>query len=249
MRYLLFLVLLCFVLSAIAQKDGTADAVSNGQLWNEVNLTHAHKKMVYQLDLLLNFSNDTADQYQLSKHMVNWGIRGWANYYITPRIKLGTVLSYQYNTNTPEVYQSAGKDIQQSFFVQHFVLRKRITIYNRLRFDNRFLENPTQNKWDYTARLRYMPKVVLTLNSNIIRKKSLYFLAQDEIFMPFGKGPFINMNMLQVGFGYCFTGDIILEVCYNHQYKKRVDLPSEITNALGLTLSLNNFLSIVKKKN
>lgn len=248
MRSCLCFFLLTFVLSPVfAQRDGTSDAVSSGQLWNELNLTHAYSKFVFQGDLLLNNSNDSTGRARISKHIVNWGLRGWAQYYITPRIKLGAILYYQYNTTVPEVSQQQSSEYHQSFFAQHFVLRKRITIYNRLRFDNKFAENVSTHSYDYSARLRYMPKVVLSLNSAVIRKKSVYFLASDEVFMPFGKGPAFNMNLFTTGFGYCFTSDIIFELTYTNQYKKRTNLPSEVTNALGLTLSVNNFLTLLRK--
>ncbi len=234
--------------SVFAQNSGELDAISTGQAWYEVNLTHAVNRLVFQADLQMSNTNDSNNQYHLNKHVAQYGARGWIHYYITPRIKLSASLGFWNNVEVAEVGQPATYEIRPSVQAQHLYNTRRFTLYNRLRFENRFVHHNQTNEFKYTPRLRYMPKVFVPLNSKSIRKKTCYLIASDEIFLNLGQGRLVDQNRANLGLGYCFTDDIVIEACYTYQSNFKTNAPYEITNALSLTLSINNFLKVMKAR-
>lgn len=249
MRYWLAIIFSILIHQAVyAQSGGGEITNSSAHLWNELDLTHAYKKVVVEGDLFMSHSNDSNNRYQIRKHFFEFGAMGWAHYYLTPRMKLSAGISYWQNLDVPEISQTPTKEFRPNFQAQHFIVRKQFTVFNRLRLENRFVENSITKKNTFTNRLRYMPKVFVALNSKSIRKKTVYFIASDEIVMTLGNSYLIDQNRATIGFGYCFTNDIVLEACYTNQYNLKEDAPREIINAFGLTLSVNNIMRAFQKK-
>lgn len=249
MRYCLFIFFLFLThLSVFAQSGGEEITNSSAHLWNEIDLTHAYKKVVVEVDLFMSYSNDSNHQYQIRKHFFEFGAMGWAHYYLTPRIKLSAGISYWQNMDVPEISQTPSKEFRPNFQAQHFIVRKQFTVFNRLRLENRFVENSITKKNDFSTRLRYMPKVFVALNSKSIRKKTVYFIASDEIVMTIAKGYLIDQNRATIGLGYCFTNDIVIEACYTNQQNFKDDAPKQIIHAFGLTLSINNIMRAFQKE-
>ncbi len=235
-----------FTQNGFAQNSGELDAVSSGQAWYEVNFTHAVNRLVLQCDLQMSNINDTNHQYNLNEHLGQLGARGWVHYYVTPRVKLSASVGFWDNINVQEVGQSASFEIRPAVQAQHLFNTKRFTLYNRVRFENRFVHHDETNDFTYTPRIRYMPKVFVPLNSKSIRKKTWYLIALDEIFLNVSQGRPVDQNRATLGLGYCFTDDIVLETCYTYQSNYKTNAPYEITHALGITLSINNIMKVLK---
>lgn len=246
MRLLSVIVFSALTHSVFAQNSGELDAVSNGQAWYEVNFTHAVNRLVLQGDLQMSNINDTSHQYNLNKHLGQLGARASLHYYITPRIKISASIGFWDNIEVPEVGQTASYEIRPAVQAQHLFNTPKLTLYNRVRFENRFVNHKQTNEFTYTPRLRYMPKVFVPLNSKSIRKKTCYLIAFDEIFLNVAQGRLVDQNRATLGLGYCFSDDIVLETCYTYQSNYKTNAPYERTHALGITLSINNILKVLK---
>jgi hypothetical protein len=247
MKFVFGFIFYCLIYTtSYAQSAGESDITESGQLWTEVNFTHVVKKIIYQADFSVSSSNDKTKT-GITNHIVQYGIRPWAHYFITPRIKLSTGIAFFNNPEIVEVNQIESFEIRPTFQLQHFKVAKRITLYNRLRFETRFIETNGSGDFKNNNRLRYMPKLFISLNSLSIRKKTIYAILSDELFMNFDKGHFIDMNRLNMGLGYCITDNISVELCYANQLKNPTTNTAEITNALSISLSFNNILKIIAK--
>jgi hypothetical protein len=201
MRYcILFIFAIWVVYPLFAQNDGESSTISNGQLWNELSFTHAIKKFVLQADLEVNRSNDLNHKPNLAQHYLNIGARGFGHYYATPRIKLTAGFEYINATDVPEVNQVSSTELRQIFQAQHFIVRKRLTVFNRVRYENRFISRADQ-PYSYAARLRYMPKTFIALNSKVIRRKTLYLIASDEILWGSEQGRLLTSTGPQLASG------------------------------------------------
>jgi hypothetical protein len=245
--YLILFLLLLSYFGVLAQSDNESNAVTSGQQWYEFNCSQAFKKVVLQADFQLSTSNDPDHTLNINKHLTQYGVRGWGHYYLTPRIKLSAALGYWHNFEIGEIKQSASRELRPTFQFQYFFVKRKFTIYNRLRLETRFVDPVNAKGIDYSTRVRYMPKFIYTINSNVIRRKSLYLICFDEVFMTLNRHDIIDRNRMNLGLGYCFTDDVILEVVYTNQQSYLNQSKTEITNALGLTLSINNIGKYLRK--
>jgi hypothetical protein len=245
-----FFIFLSFGFYAQAQSDGGGSYLAPAQFWGEVVLTQPFaKKWVSQLDLQYNTSNDQTKNYQILEHTVNYGGRIWAHYYYKPNIKISTTFGAWINTEVPEIKQKADVEYRTGIQFQHYIKRGRATIYNRFRWEDRFISLLGENNFSHTSRFRYMPKLFVSVNSKSIREKSLYWILSNEFLFNVNKGSFLDQNRICTGFGYCFTDNISLELTYVNRFNNSSSSPNEFTQALSASISFNNFTSWFKKNN
>lgn len=241
---------MCLSHAMYAQGDAESNTTTYGQLWNEFNSSNAiNDKLTYQFDAQVNFSSDTNKRnFNIVQHFVQYGFRGWIHYYITPRIKLSAALAMWHNRDSPEAGQYDYNEIRSAFQLTHYVVLRKATISNRFRAEQRFVENEARTTYDFKPRFRYAPKVVYALNGNVIREKTYYAMLMDELFLTPDEDRFLRQNKLIMGIGYSFTDDVVLELSYTYQMKFNNGSPNELTNGIGVTLSVNNIFKPKGKK-
>jgi hypothetical protein len=246
---LIFLLLSVFIsLQLSAQGEGNDRVQSPGQLWNEALISsRINKKWVAKLDLFWSLSSDNEDKYNLTKHTINFGIRGGAHYFLKPKFRLTPTLGYWYNFEVPEIKQKAQWEIRPALDAQIFQVFGRFTLFNRLRYENRFMKEVESNNTSHQLRLRYMPKVFMAINGKVIRERTVYAILSDEIFIIPGDEVFINQNRFTAGFGYCFTNNFTLEATWMKRFSNSNIQPDVINDVLSLSFTLNNFLQHFKK--
>ena len=237
---------ICFLFlggQVYAQGDAESNSTAYAQLWNEVNSTTAiTKKLSLQLDIQFNSGNDTSKHdFNIVQHFLQYGARGWIHYLATPNFKISAALAMWHNLDVPQSGQYDFNEIRNAFQLTHYYKRKRMVLSNRLRAEQRFIQNESRTSYNFKPRVRYAPKIVYGLNKDEFVSKTLYALLMDEVFLTPMQTNLLAQNKLIVALGYNFTDDVTLEVSYTYQYKFNVDPPNEITNGIGMTLTVNNF--------
>jgi hypothetical protein len=233
----------------MAQSEAESNAVTTtGEMWNEVNVTHAIKRVVVEAGFYLNTANTPDNRGNLLNYVSQVGTRGFAHYYITPRIKLTGSIGFWQNYSAPEMPKIRYNEIRPMIQAQHFIVRKRFTIYNRFRMEDRFIQDTYTLDYNSKFRFRYMPKVIIGINSKIVRQKTLYAIVLDEVFATAGNDGFIDQNRFSAGFGYCFTNDFVVELYYSNQQRFNTTAANNTINAIGLTFNINNIVNLLKAK-
>jgi hypothetical protein len=228
-----------------AQGDGESNTITTGQFWYELGLTHAQNGFIYQLDANFTTSNDPTEKLAIANHLAQLGYKASLHYFISPRLKLTAAFGQYKNLDVSVIKQLPSSELRPIIQAQHFVVSRKLTIYNRLRLENRFIKRTGETSYNYTPRLRYMPKVFIALNSNSIRKKTYYLILAEELFANLNAGRLIDFNRVTAGIGYCFSDNIVVELCYANQQFFPAKGPREITNALSLTVSINNIVQML----
>jgi hypothetical protein len=234
----------------MAQGEGGGLVSTPYQFWNEIAVSQGlNKKYAARLSLEWNTSNSKEEGGFLTDYLTNFGMRGMVHYFIKPKLRLSGSFSTYINPSVPDLKQQRFVEYKPSIEAQYFWVENRFTVFNRLRYESRFLHNTSANTNTHIARLRYMPKLFVSLNSKTIRAKTLYLILSDElVFDVNNNDALVDQNRLSVGLGYCFTNHITLESVVVNRLIFHDTRPNELTNALYLTLSMNNLFNYHRSK-
>ncbi len=107
------------------------------------------------------------------------------------------LLGYGYISSRPYI-DGEKQTINENRIFQQFVHKFKINKFhfqNRYRLEERFIEDI------YKTRFRFMMGVTLPLNHKDLREKTLYLIANDELFINF-KSPLFDRNRYFAGLGY-----------------------------------------------
>ncbi|MBU3661941.1 MAG: DUF2490 domain-containing protein [Bacteroidetes bacterium] len=230
-----------------AQGEGNDRVQTPGQLWNEALMsTRINKKWVAKLDLFWSLSSDKEDKNYIVKHPINYGIRAGAHYFLKPKFRLTPTLGYWYNLEVPAINQKAQWEIRPALDAQVFQVFGRFTLFNRLRYESRFIKEIESNNNNHQLRLRYMPKIFMAINGKVIRERIFYTILSDEIFLIPGDEVLINQNRFTTGLGYCFTNNFTIETTWMKRLSNVKNQPDVINNVISLSCTFNNFLQNFK---
>lgn len=239
--FLTFTFLFILPFFVFAQKEGGSNVLSPGQLWNEIAIAqHTSDKFVTQLDLQWSGSNDVTGGINIAKYTINYGARVWQHVYVKPSIKLSGFVGYWFNPQVPEIKQNENTEFRFALQGQHLKQWSRFSLYNRCRYERRWLQTDITSENKIENRIRYMPKILVGLNSNYVQAKSSYLILSDELFMKINEGNFIDQNRLTAGFGYCFNNHVSLEIAYVNRFISNQNAANEFTHALSISLGIND---------
>jgi hypothetical protein len=241
---IIFLLITIFVPQLLkAQGEGNDRVQTPGQLWNEALFSaRINKKWVAKLDLFWSLSSDKEDKNNIVKHPINYGIRAGAHYFLKPKFRLTPTIGYWYNMEVPAINQKPQWEIRPALDAQVFRVFGRFTLFNRLRYESRFIKELETNKNSHEFRLRYMPKIFMAINGKVIRERTFYAILSDEIFIIPGDEVFINQNRFTMGLGYCFTNNFTLETAWMKRLSNAKNQPDIINEVFSLSCTFNNFL-------
>jgi hypothetical protein len=233
----------CMVMcySVYAQSDASGRINTSGQCWSEVDFTQVIKpKYVGGLDLYANFSNNSENSENIVSNFTQYGARAWLHYYLKPRIKLSGGFGIWQSRDIDDLEQIGTREYRLSAQGMYILVKPRITFYNWLRIDGRWIQNTDLSSYRFSSRLLYVPKLLIPLNSKIIREHVVYLILQDEMVVNLDQEGFINQNTAKLGIGYAFTKSVSLEMAYNNQQRFSPSTPTYNTNAINITLTINN---------
>jgi hypothetical protein len=250
LRIFVFLLVLFSSISTKAQGEDGGLVSTPYQFWNELAVSQGlSKKFAARLSLEWNTSNSKEEGGFLTDYLTNYGMRGMVHYFIKPKLRLSASFSTYINPSVPELKQQRFVEYKPSVEAQYFWVDNRFTLFNRLRYESRFLHNTDANTNRHIARLRYMPKLFVSLNSKTIRAKTLYLILSDELVFDINnKDALLDQNRLSIGLGYCFTNHVTLESAVVNRIIFHQTSPNELTNALNLTLIMNNLFNYNRSK-
>ena len=227
-----------------------AQTTSYTQLYNELQLARSiNDKWAAEIYLGGAFSSTPSESRVLKTNIQRY-VSGWVHYYLSPRWKLTSSFAYYYNKDVPDIGQYFSPEYRLSLQGIYFFHKTGFTLFTRMRGEIRFIMN-ADSVFEDKYRYRQMIKYVQPLNGKILRKGVVYLLATEELlFKPQAKSEgitFFDRNRFEVGAGYLITDDLQVELAYLNEFMPR-DNGNEMYNGLEVTVTINNFLSNVKKR-
>jgi len=241
--YIIILPVIFFNLSNKAQ------TTSYTQLYNEIQLVRAfNDKWAGEIYLGGAFSNTPSENRVLKTNIQRYAAV-WVHYYFSPRWKFSSSLAYYHNKDVPDIGQYFSPEYRFSLQGIYYIHKTGYTLYTRMRGEIRYMMN-ADGVFEDKYRYRQMIKFIKPLNSQVLRKGVVYFLATEELlFKPNAKTKGVNFfdrNRFEIGAGYLITNDIQVELAYLNEFMPR-DNGNEMYNGLEVTITFNNPWSNIKK--
>lgn len=188
-------------------------------------------------------ANGLVDKYS------QWSLGGWGHNYIAKRWRVSAGLFYYHKIESAEPAQSKSNELRLGGQGIYYVKRIGYTATTRSRLEWRNIQN-SEGNYNSVLRLRQQLKLIVPINSKSIRAKVIYGFTSDEVYL---KTPsdvageeIFDRNRFEIGAGYAFTNDIIVELYYANEF-----LPGEINqinNIINIDLSFKNLISNVRNK-
>lgn len=244
----LCLALFCMEPALFGQAEGGANTHSRSQLWNEYNFSQGiARKWVAKGDINWSSSSDSSNSANVLKHPIDLGARAWLHYFVKPKLRLSASVGYWKFFEVAEIKQQAKKEFRITCDAWFFKVYGRNTLYNRLRYESRFIHNEATGTNSHVPRLRYQPKLFVALNGKSIRAKTYYLILADELFFNLGSGGLVDQNRASLGIGYCINNNLSLELTCVNRLIIRNNQPNDVLNAVSLSFTFNNFISYFRE--
>ncbi len=221
-----------------------------GQLANELQLSRAiNDKWAAEVWLGGTFSNTPTDDRVLSTNIQKYFFV-WGHYYLSPKWKLSSSFAYYYNKDVPDIGQYLSPEYRLTVQGLYYFHKTGYTLATRMRGEFRYMMN-ADGVFEDKYRYRQMIKFVKPLNSQVLRKGVVYFLATEELlFKPQAKSKgidFFDRNRFDIGFGYQITDDLAVELAYLNEFVPR-DAGNDIYNVVEFTLTFNNLFPTIRDR-
>jgi hypothetical protein len=221
-----------------------------GQFWNEIQFTKTiNEKWSTELDLASSYSS-TATSSNIFQQNIQKSFRGWGHYYLTPRWKISSFISYINNKDVPEIGQFKSPEWRFALQGIYYFHKTGYTLSTRMRIELRHMRNE-EGDYENVLRYRQQIKYLQPINSKVLREGVFYGVASDEIYIKSGTKvtglSFFDRNRFNIGAGYLFTDDFQVELTYANEYLPR-DSENQVVNAASVTVTFNNLFKNIQKK-
>lgn len=206
-------------------------------------------KWAVEVNLNTTFSDSPANEKVLNTK-IQGGALLWAHYYLSPRWKLSSNLTYYFNHDEPDVDQVQSKEWRIALQSIYYINKKGFTLSTRMRPEIRLINNEDGTNSN-SVRYRQMLKYMQPINHPVLRQGTYYAVASEELFFRStsknsGLRHF-DRNWFVIGGGYLVTDDLQLELTYTNEFVPR-DNGNILNNLTSFTITTNNlFLNIHKK--
>ena len=226
----------------MAQGESETNATTSGQFSGEICSYNAlSDKFVFQFAIQAGYSNDTNSRnLNIVNHLVQFGGRVLLHYAISPRFKAAIGFGAWSNPEAPEAGQYNYNELRSFIQIKHYYTPRRTTLTNRLRLEQRYVQNKDNTSYDYKPRIRYSPKIVYAINSNVVRAKTIHAYFMGEVFLTPADDPLLKQLRLLGGIGYNFTQDVSVEVDLGTQRLYSATSPMFRAFIVGITFNYNN---------
>ncbi len=241
-RWLLGLIFFSLTFNCISQGESENNSITSGQFSGEFCSYNAiTDKLVFQFAIQAGWANDSNSRSaNIIEHLVQYGGRALLHYALSSRFKVAAGFGAWSNPDAPEAGQYNYNELRSFVQLKHYYTPRRVTLTNRIRLEQRFVQNKSNTAYEYKPRIRYSPKVVYALNSNVVRAKTIHSYGMCELFMTPGLDPFVKQVRALIGVGYNFTQDVSLEIDYGWQLLYSATEPDFRAHIIGVTLNYNN---------
>jgi hypothetical protein len=244
--YRLYLFLSC-ALFFFQSENVLAQKNTSYQFWPEIDFTSKpFNKSTIGIDIYSN-RESSEENTSMFAYQSSMGGKIWYNHYFKSKVKTSAFFEPIYTKANPESGQSQTMEYRLAIQNIYYSPFKRWTLQNRIRIEDRIIEESTGN-FVHAFRPRYLIKAVIGLNKKVLIKGTWYMLCSNEIMFNTGSSAtgyhIFDRNLTQVGLGYCITDYISLETQYAYTIRLSANNTSSSIEALSLTLSFNNIFSI-----
>ncbi|MHC1778014.1 MAG: DUF2490 domain-containing protein [Lentimicrobium sp.] len=227
-----------------------AQTAEYSQFSNELQFARAiSDKWSGELDLLGTFSSTPTETRPL-KTNIQRAVSIYGHYYHSSRWKFSPFLAYYYNKDVPEIGQYKSPEWRFALQGIYYFHKIGYILSTRMRTEFRYIRNE-EGDFEDLYRYKQQLKYVLPINSQMLRKGVVYMLASEEIsFRSTAKTTgmtYFDRNIFSMGVGYLITNDFQVEVAYTNEFLPR-DEENQVYNAMGLTITINNPVSNLKKR-
>lgn len=200
------LISILFFVFSVFQLDAqlnTTDIGSWGMLFNQ---TRIHKK--WSLHSEVQFRS-----YEIKPNTEQLLIRGGVNYHYNPSLMFtagyGWISNY---VNDENIFKD--QVVDESRIWQQIILKSntgRVYFEHRYRFEQRWIS--TSANTNYRNRLRYLLRLTIPLNSNEVKKNTVFVGLYNEVFINLTNSPF-DRNRLYGALGYQVNSSTNIQLGY-----------------------------------
>lgn len=236
---------LCFLLCACTAAAQNKHVNTTSQLWSEIDFAgKLPNRFKWQCDF--QYSRQSPyEKVSLVQYNEQLTIRPWLHYYFKPSLKLSAFTGLWYNYFIGgNVQQRQYPEYRTALQIQLYRNIKRNSLSVRLRTELREIKNRQQH-FETVFRERTMFKFQRLLTHSAYDKNSLYFIAQDELFLNDGSAVtgynFFDQNRIFVGLGYNISNNIAVETGYFNQFVHHAHDPNfDANNIVQASLIVDN---------
>lgn len=236
---------LCFLFFSFAAYAQNKHVNTTSQLWSEIDLAgKLYNKFKWQCDF--QYSRQSPyEKTSLVKYNEQLTIRPWLHYYLKPSMKLSAFTGLWYNYFIGgNVQQRKYPEYRTALQLQLYKTIKKNSVSVRLRTELREIKDQHQH-FETVFRERTMFKFQRLLTHSAYDKNSVYFIAQDELFLNDGSPVtgyhFFDQNRIFVGLGYNISNNIAFETGYFNQFVQHAHNPNfDSNNIVQASLIVDN---------
>jgi len=215
------------------------------QFWPEIDfVSKPFSKSTIGVDI---YSNRESNDATSSSFQSGFGGKIWFNHYFRSKVKTSAFFEPIYNKAAPQSDRSNTMEYRIAIQNVYYAPFKRWTLQNRIRIEDRIIEN-SEGNFVNTVRPRYMIKSIVGINKKVLIKGTLYLLASNEVMFNTGSSitgyHLFDRNLSQLGLGYCITDYISIETQYAYTVRMTAKGDIAAIQALAITLSFNNIFSV-----
>lgn len=242
------ILLCCRSISLNAQKEKTV----YNQFWQEFTFTKTFKgKWAGELNMGTTWTSAPPDNSIFYRNSQIYG-RLWIHYFHSARWKFSAFYAYYFNRSLPEINQKDEPELRSAVQAIYYFKRRPFTVTGRMRLEDRHFHRE-EGYYEAVYRARLQAKGIFPINSQFIRKGTIYGIVANEVFFKtksnVAGSAFFDRNRLTLGTGYSVTDDFQIEFSYVNEQLPRPESNSiNVYNALQLNFSFNNLLPNLKKK-
>lgn len=241
--YVFFVLLALFFQSTklIAQNS------TSYQFWPEIDITSKpFNKSTIGIDMYSN-RELYADHTDKLGYQSDIGGKIWFNHYFKSKVKTSAFFETIQHKASPEAELSNKMEFRIAAQNVYYSPFKRWTLQNRIRVEDRIIENDSGN-FVNAVRPRYMLKAIVGINKKLLIQGTLYMLVSNEIMLNLGSSVtgyhIFDRNLSQIGLGYCITNSISLEAQYAYTVKMPANGNISDMHAFSVTIAFNNVFSV-----
>lgn len=227
-----------------------AQSKSYNQLTNEYQFARIYTgKWSFEVWFGTAFSSTDTEKRVLKTNIQRYFFV-WGNYYLTPRWKLSSSLSYFYNKDVPDLGQYLSPEWRLTLQGIYFFHKTMYTLSTRMKMELRYIMNE-DGVFEFNYRYRQAVKFMIPINSRFFRKGVFYAVSTEELlFKPDAKSTgvtFFDRNRFEIGGGYLITDNIQVELTYVNEFLPRDD-ENQVYNTLAFTFTFNNLFTNLSRK-
>jgi len=217
-------------------------------LWTkaEVNDFDVQQKWGWGVDGIIRRKNELGSGF-IADAPMRESLRPWLHYQVTPLARLSvSPIGYMNTTEyvgVPEDRRPSYHELRTTlqFFHHHKQLGGRLMHTWRYRYEFRWQEQPGQDDYRYSNRVRFMYRTRYALNSNDIYQDGTYYLMlQNEFGLNRGNAVqtnFFNQHRLYAGVGLRVLNSARVELRYVDRFRARGGDPYVFDQDRGLMIT------------